>query len=106
MPDSNPRNLRSVREIARQDILFSLARVPNTNKLLVASSENKVYELDEKLDTIELRSLKQRIAVRCNLEPLRAEEIRDYIERRLALAGAGSRTTTLAAAFARSDVDS
>jgi WD40 repeat protein len=46
MPDANPRNLRTVREITRRDILFSVARVPNTSRLLVASSENKVYELD------------------------------------------------------------
>src|SRR5688572_933195 len=32
-------------------------------------------ELDKKLDSMELRSLKQRIAVRCNLEPLGAEEV-------------------------------
>ncbi len=47
-------------------------------------------ELDKKLDSIELRSLKQRIAVRCQLEPLRDEEIRNYIERRLERAGADS----------------
>jgi WD40 repeat protein len=38
--------LRNVREITRRDILFSVARVPNTSRLLVASSENKVVELD------------------------------------------------------------
>jgi len=46
MPDANPRNLRTVREITRRDILFSVARIPNTSRLLVASSENKVLELD------------------------------------------------------------
>lgn len=46
-------------------------------------------ELERKLDSPELRSLKQRIAVRCQLEPLREEDIRNYIERRLELAGAG-----------------
>jgi general secretion pathway protein A len=45
-------------------------------------------ELDEKLDSVELRSLKQRIAVRCHLEPIRQTEIRDYIQTRLQLAGA------------------
>jgi len=45
-------------------------------------------ELDAKLDSAELRSLKQRIAVRCRLEPLREEEVRDYIRRRLEIAGA------------------
>jgi general secretion pathway protein A len=52
-------------------------------------------ELDKKLDSPELRSLKQRIAVRCTLEPLRADEVRNYIERRLALAGAESQVTTI-----------
>ena len=46
MPDPNPRNLRNVREITRRDILFSVARVPNTSRLIVASNDNKVYELD------------------------------------------------------------
>ena len=46
MPDANPRNLRTVREINRPGINFSVARVPNTARLLVASSENKIFELD------------------------------------------------------------
>jgi general secretion pathway protein A len=52
-------------------------------------------ELDKKLDSIELRSLKQRIAVRCQLEPLRPEETLRYIQRRLELAGAGSLGATI-----------
>jgi WD40 repeat protein len=46
MPDPNPRNLRTVRETNRAGINFSVARVPNTARLLVASSENKIFELD------------------------------------------------------------
>ena len=46
MPESNPRNLRTVREIARRDILFAVARVPNTARLIVGSSAGKVLELD------------------------------------------------------------
>jgi WD40 repeat protein len=46
MPESQPRNLRTVREISRRDILFSVARVPSTERLLLASSEGKVIELD------------------------------------------------------------
>jgi WD40 repeat protein len=46
MPESNPRNLRTVREINRRDILFSVARVPNSDRLQVGSSEGKVLELD------------------------------------------------------------
>ena len=52
-------------------------------------------ELDKKLDSVELRSLKQRIAVRCQLEPLREDEIRQYIERRLELAGADPQAATI-----------
>jgi len=45
-------------------------------------------ELDEKLDSVELRQLKQRIALRSQLEPLNLDETRGYIHRRLELAGA------------------
>ncbi|HUK26217.1 MAG TPA: AAA family ATPase [Terriglobales bacterium] len=47
-------------------------------------------ELDEKLDSVALRQLKQRIALRSQLEPLTLEETRGYVERRLQLAGANS----------------
>jgi general secretion pathway protein A len=47
-------------------------------------------ELDRKLDSPELRQLKQRIGLRCHLEPLGLEELRGYIHRRLELAGANS----------------
>ena len=45
-------------------------------------------ELDLKLDSFELRQLKQRIALRSQLEPLTLEETTGYIQRRLQLAGA------------------
>jgi len=44
-------------------------------------------ELDEKLDSVGLRQLKQRIAVRTQLGPLSAAEAKRYIERRLQIAG-------------------
>ncbi len=44
-------------------------------------------ELDEKLDSIELRQLKQRIAVRTQLRALEADETKRYIEQRLQIAG-------------------
>jgi general secretion pathway protein A len=44
-------------------------------------------ELDEKLDSISLRQLKQRIAFRSHLLPLSSDETKGYIERRLQLAG-------------------
>jgi general secretion pathway protein A len=52
-------------------------------------------ELDEKLDSFELRQLKQRIALRAQLEPLDLDETQGYIERRLQLAGANSHATTM-----------
>ncbi len=45
-------------------------------------------ELDLKLDSHELRQLKQRIALRCHLDPLNAHETREYMSRRLKIAGA------------------
>jgi general secretion pathway protein A len=45
-------------------------------------------ELDAKLDSVELRQLKQRIALRTQLAALSIEETKAYIERRLKIAGA------------------
>jgi general secretion pathway protein A len=44
-------------------------------------------ELDQKLDSVQLRQLKQRIALRCHLQALDFEETRGYVHRRLQLAG-------------------
>jgi general secretion pathway protein A len=52
-------------------------------------------ELDEKLDSVELRQLKQRIAFRAQLAPLDLNETTGYIERRLQLAGAESQASAL-----------
>jgi general secretion pathway protein A len=52
-------------------------------------------ELDARLDSHELRQLKQRISLRCHLEPLKLEESQGYIRRRLELAGANSHATTV-----------
>src|SRR5580693_8073295 len=52
-------------------------------------------ELDEKLDSVELRQLKQRIALRSHLASLDLEETRGYIQRRLQLAGANCNSTVL-----------
>jgi general secretion pathway protein A len=81
---------RSVLEEIRLLTNFETAQQKLAQIVLVGQPE-----LDKKLDTVELRSLKQRIAVRCHLEPLRAEDIGLYIERRLELAGAGSQAATL-----------
>lgn len=48
-------------------------------------------ELREKLELSELRQLRQRIGIRYHLTPLSREEARDYVEHRLAVAGAGGR---------------
>ncbi len=45
-------------------------------------------ELDEKLDSFDLRPLKQRIALRAHLGPLDSEEVTRYVEERLRIAGA------------------
>lgn len=83
---------RSVLEEIRLLTNFETAQQKLVQIVLVGQPE-----LEKKLDSVELRSLKQRIAVRCRLEPLRAEEIRQYIERRLQVAGAD--TETAAAIF-------
>jgi general secretion pathway protein A len=48
-------------------------------------------ELDQNLDSPELRQVKQRIALRYSLEPMTEMEVRGYINRRLEIAGAPGR---------------
>jgi general secretion pathway protein A len=45
-------------------------------------------ELDQKLDSYELRQLKQRVALRCHLDALSLEETAAYMHRRLEISGA------------------
>ncbi len=52
-------------------------------------------ELDQKMDSAELRQLKQRIALRCQLDPLQEPEIKGYILRRLERASADSHAANL-----------
>ena len=52
-------------------------------------------EFDRKLDSQQLRQLKQRVGLRCSLKPLDTKELKDYIHRRLRLAGANSHTATI-----------
>jgi general secretion pathway protein A len=49
-------------------------------------------ELDRKLEAPEFRQLKQRIALRCVLQPFQLEQTLEYIESRLARAGLQERT--------------
>jgi general secretion pathway protein A len=44
-------------------------------------------ELDQKLDSFRLRQLKQRVSLRCYLDALGLEETRNYVQRRLQIAG-------------------
>jgi general secretion pathway protein A len=44
-------------------------------------------ELERKLDRPQLRQLKQRVAIRCRLEPLRSDEVARYINSRLQTVG-------------------
>jgi general secretion pathway protein A len=52
-------------------------------------------ELEQKLDSQQLRQLKQRVGLRCNLKALDWEELKTYIHRRLELAGANSHAATI-----------
>jgi general secretion pathway protein A len=57
-------------------------------------------ELDLKLDSFELRPLKQRIALRAHLTPLDEQDTDRYIQERLTIAGGSSRLEPLFAADA------
>ena len=46
-------------------------------------------ELDDMLDSKELRQLRQRISVRWSLSPLTADEVREYVRHRLRIAAGG-----------------
>src|SRR5450631_3147122 len=52
-------------------------------------------ELDEKLDSFDLRPLKQRIALRAQLTSLDADETERYISERLRIAGTGTGTSSI-----------
>jgi type II secretory pathway predicted ATPase ExeA len=49
-------------------------------------------ELDRKLDAPNLRQLKQRVVLRCSLDPLEPEEASAYVESRMARAGMPNQT--------------
>lgn len=52
-------------------------------------------ELDDKLNSQNLRQLKQRISLRCRLDALSSRQTREYIERRLWFAGARQEHTKI-----------
>jgi len=59
MAESQPRNLKTIREIVRPDMLFAVARLPSSARLLVGSSQGKVLELDVSQPTVEPKELAQ-----------------------------------------------
>jgi general secretion pathway protein A len=52
-------------------------------------------EFEHKLDSHHLRQLKQRVGLRCTLQPLKPAELEGYIHRRLELAGANSHAVNI-----------
>jgi general secretion pathway protein A len=72
-----------------------LTNLETTNEKLLQILLVGQPELDEKLDSVELRQLKQRIALRSQLLPLNLDETTGYIQRRLQLAGANSSAAPL-----------
>jgi general secretion pathway protein A len=64
---------------------------PKTGKLVQTVLAGQP-ELERKLDAPNLRQLKQRVVLRCNLKPFREQETREYIELRLGKAGMAEQT--------------
>jgi general secretion pathway protein A len=52
-------------------------------------------ELERRLDAQELRGLKHRVTLRCQLRRFTSEEVRAYVEHRLGVAGSGDRKSDL-----------
>jgi general secretion pathway protein A len=52
-------------------------------------------EFQQKLDSHQLRQLKQRVGLRCSLKPLEPAQLKGYIHRRLERAGANSHAGTI-----------
>jgi WD40 repeat protein len=46
MPSANPENFKVVKQLARPDIVFALARKPKTSQVFCGGSDFSVYELD------------------------------------------------------------
>jgi general secretion pathway protein A len=65
-----------------------LSNLETTNDKLLQIILAGQPELDQQLDSVGLRQLKQRIAVRTHLDPLDARETKHYIEQRMQTAGA------------------
>lgn len=73
------------REILEEVRLLSNLETPREKLLQIVLVGQP--ELDEKLRSLTLRQLRQRISIRCRIQPLSAEETGDYIRHRLKVAG-------------------
>jgi general secretion pathway protein A len=73
-------------EILEEIRLLSNLETPDDKLLQIVLAGQP--ELDQKLDSLGLRQLKQRIALRAQLAPLNQDETLEYIEKRLQIAGA------------------
>jgi type II secretory pathway predicted ATPase ExeA len=69
-----------------------LGNLENRNGKLLQIILSGQPELDRKLDAPNLRQLKQRIVLRCNLQPFTLREAVEYIESRLEKAGMPEQT--------------
>lgn len=72
-----------------------LTNLETTSRKLLQIVLSGQPELDRKLDSHQLRQLKQRVGMRCSLQPLDLKEVEGYIHRRLELAGAKSTAKTI-----------
>ncbi len=46
MMAADPTKLKKTKELSRRDVLFSLARMPDSGRVIVGSSDFKVYDVD------------------------------------------------------------
>ena len=72
-------------------LLSNLETAEEKLELLQRSFWRGNRRLDQKLDSVELRQLKQSIALRTQLGALNAKQTQEYIEQRLRIAGADPR---------------
>src|SRR6266478_1128172 len=85
-------------QLLQKDLLEEIRLLTN-----LETSQQKLFqivlagqpELEKKLDSKNLRQLKQRVTFRCNLTPFSAEDTAGYIRHRLKIAGADSRADTI-----------
>src|SRR5258705_13833443 len=54
---ADPNSLKIVKELNRPEVLFSLARVPNSSRLFVGSSSGKIFDVDPLAEKPEFKEL-------------------------------------------------